>query len=67
VPDTDEYDVLLVALGRVSRDHATLVGLERRLDRHGVRVVSVAEENGDGVWRSSSAASSRSSLSSSER
>jgi DNA invertase Pin-like site-specific DNA recombinase len=40
-----EYDVLLVArLDRLSRDHATLVVLER----HGVSVVSVAEENGDG-------------------
>jgi DNA invertase Pin-like site-specific DNA recombinase len=39
-----EYDVLLVTrLDRLSRDHATLVVLERRLERHGVRVVSVAE------------------------
>jgi site-specific DNA recombinase len=44
-----EYDVLLVArLDRFSRDHATLVVLERRLERHGVSVVSVAEESGDG-------------------
>jgi site-specific DNA recombinase len=44
-----EYDVLLVTrLDPLSRDHATLVVLERRLERHGVRVVSVAEENGDG-------------------
>lgn len=44
-----EYDVLLVAkLDRLSRDHATLTILERRLQRHGVEVVSVAEENGDG-------------------
>jgi site-specific DNA recombinase len=44
-----EYEILLVArLDRLSRDHATLVVLERRLERHGVRVVSVAEENGDG-------------------
>jgi DNA invertase Pin-like site-specific DNA recombinase len=43
------YDVLLVAkLDRLSRDHATLTILERRLQRHGVDVVSVAEENGDG-------------------
>jgi Recombinase/Resolvase, N terminal domain len=33
---------------RLSRDYATLVVLERRLQRHGVEVVSVAEENGDG-------------------
>jgi site-specific DNA recombinase len=44
-----DYDVLLVPrLDRLARDHATLVVLERRLERNGVRVVSVAEENGDG-------------------
>src|SRR4051812_44088271 len=45
-----EYDVLLVAkLDRLSRDHTTLVVLERQLQRHGVTVESVAEErNGDG-------------------
>jgi site-specific DNA recombinase len=44
-----EYDVLLVAkLDRLSRDYATLTVLERRLQRHGVAVVSTAEENGDG-------------------
>lgn len=44
-----EYDVLLVAkLDRLSRDHVTLVTLERRLQRAGVSVVSVAEANGDG-------------------
>lgn len=45
-----QYEILLVAkLDRLSRDHATLVVLERMLARHGVEVVSVAEEhNGDG-------------------
>lgn len=44
-----EYDVLVVAkLDRLSRDYPTLAVLERRLQRHGVDVVSVAEENGDG-------------------
>jgi site-specific DNA recombinase len=44
-----DYDILLVAkLDRLSRDYATLVVLERRLQRSGVEVVSVAEENGDG-------------------
>ena len=44
-----ELDVLLVAkLDRLSRDYATLTVLERRLQRHGVDVVSAAEENGDG-------------------
>ena len=45
-----EFDVLIVAkLDRLSRDHTTLVVLERQLERHGVRVESVAEEtNGDG-------------------
>jgi site-specific DNA recombinase len=44
------FDVLIVAkLDRLSRDHVTLVTLERQLQRHGVRVESVAEEqNGDG-------------------
>ena len=44
------YDVLLVArLDRLSRDHPTLVVLERELQRHGVDVISAAEEsNGDG-------------------
>ncbi len=44
-----EFDVLVVArLDRLSRDHPTLIVLERRLLRVGVRVLSVAEENGDG-------------------
>jgi len=44
-----EYDVLIVArFDRLSRDYATLAVLERQLERHGVRVVSTAEENGDG-------------------
>jgi site-specific DNA recombinase len=41
--------VLLVAkLDRLSRDHPSLVVLERRLQKHQVEVVSVAEQNGDG-------------------
>ena len=41
--------MLLVAkLDRLSRDYATLTVLERKLQRHGVEVVSAAEENGDG-------------------
>jgi site-specific DNA recombinase len=44
-----EFERLIVAkLDRLSRDHATLVVLERRLQRHGVTVESVAEQNGDG-------------------
>ena len=44
-----EYDVLIVArLDRLSRDYATLTVLERMLQRHGVEVVSTAEQNGDG-------------------
>ena len=45
-----EFDILVVAkLDRLSRDHTTLVVLERELLRHGVAVESVAEErNGDG-------------------
>jgi site-specific DNA recombinase len=46
-----EFDVLIIAkLDRLSRDYATLVVLERRLERHGVQVLSAAEEqeNGDG-------------------
>jgi site-specific DNA recombinase len=44
-----EFDILLVArLDRLSRDHTTLVALERRLQRIGVQVVSTAEANGDG-------------------
>jgi DNA invertase Pin-like site-specific DNA recombinase len=44
-----DYDVLLVArLDRLSRDYPTLAVLERRLQKLGVRVVSTAEENGDG-------------------
>jgi DNA invertase Pin-like site-specific DNA recombinase len=45
-----EFDVLVVAkLDRLSRDHTTLVVLERELQRHHVAVESVAEErNGDG-------------------
>ena len=48
--ENSEYDVLLVArLDRLSRDHVTLVALERQLQRHGVEVISTAEENnGDG-------------------
>jgi site-specific DNA recombinase len=43
-----EYDVLLVArLDRLSRDYATLIILERRLERCGVEVASTEEENGD--------------------
>lgn len=46
-----EFDVLVVSkLDRLSRDHTTLVVLERQLQRHGVAVESVAEEqNGDGA------------------
>ena len=45
------YDVLLVAkLDRLSRDHATLVLLERTFRRHGVEVVSATEENGEGAY-----------------
>ncbi len=46
-----EFDTLIVAkLDRLSRDHTTLVVLERQLQRHGVTVESVAEEhNGDGA------------------
>ena len=45
-----EYDTLVVAkLDRLSRDHTTLVVIERQLQRHRVVVESVAEEqNGDG-------------------
>jgi site-specific DNA recombinase len=44
-----ECDALLVAkLDRLSRDHATLTVLVRRLQRAGVEVVSATEENGDG-------------------
>lgn len=45
-----EFDVLVVPkLDRLSRDHTTLVVLERQLQRHGVVVESVAEaQNGDG-------------------
>jgi site-specific DNA recombinase len=43
-----DFTTLLVAkLDRLSRDHATLVVLERRLAKHGVAVVSVAEAFGD--------------------
>lgn len=43
-----EYDVLLVArFDRLSRDYATLTVLERRLRKHGARIVSATEENGD--------------------
>lgn len=46
---TGAFDILLVAkLDRLSRDYATLIVLERRLERSGVEVVSAAEENGDG-------------------
>ena len=44
------FDVLLVArLDRLSRDYVSLVLLERRLQKAGATVVSVAEENGDGA------------------
>ena len=44
-----EFEALIVAkLDRLSRDYATLVVLERRFQRHGVEILSVAEENGDG-------------------
>jgi DNA invertase Pin-like site-specific DNA recombinase len=45
-----DYDILLVArLDRLSRDHVTLVAIERQLQARGVEVVSAAEEhNGDG-------------------
>jgi DNA invertase Pin-like site-specific DNA recombinase len=45
-----EFDVLIVAkLDRLSRDHPTLIVVERQLERHGVSVLSTAEEtNGDG-------------------
>jgi DNA invertase Pin-like site-specific DNA recombinase len=43
------FDVLLVAkLDRLSRDYPSLAILERKLQKAGVEVVSVAEENGDG-------------------
>lgn len=49
--EADELDIILVArYDRLSRDHATLVAFERHAQKHGVRVVSVAEErdtNGD--------------------
>jgi site-specific DNA recombinase len=46
-----KFDVLLVAkLDRLSRDHATLVFLERTFRRYGVEVVSATEENGDGAY-----------------
>jgi DNA invertase Pin-like site-specific DNA recombinase len=45
------FDVLLVAkLDRLSRDHATLVFLERTFRRHGVEVISATEENGEGAY-----------------
>ncbi len=45
-----EYDALVVArFDRLSRDYATLIVLERRLQRNGVRLLSAAEENGDGA------------------
>jgi site-specific DNA recombinase len=45
-----DFDVLIVAkLDRLSRDHTTLVVIERQLQRHSVSVESVAEaKNGDG-------------------
>jgi site-specific DNA recombinase len=44
-----EYDVLLVAkLDRLSRDYPSLAVFERELQKVGVEVVSVAEQNGDG-------------------
>jgi site-specific DNA recombinase len=45
-----DFDVLVVAkLDRLSRDHTTLVVIERQLQRHSVTVESVAEaKNGDG-------------------
>jgi site-specific DNA recombinase len=47
--EAGDYDVLLVArFDRLARDNATVVILERLLERHNVRVVSATEENGDG-------------------
>ena len=47
--EAGEFETLIVAkLDRLSRDYATLIVLERRFARHGVEVLSVAEENGDG-------------------
>jgi site-specific DNA recombinase len=44
-----EFDILLVAkLDRLSRDYPSLAVFERELQKAGVRVVSVAEHNGDG-------------------
>lgn len=44
-----EYDALIVAkFDRLSRDYATLIVLERRLQRHWVELHSAAEGNGDG-------------------
>lgn len=44
------FDAVIVArLDRLSRDYATLTVLERRLQRRGVAVLSVSEENGDGA------------------
>lgn len=49
--DSGEFDIILVArYDRLSRDHATLIAFERHAQKHGVRIVSVAEErdtNGD--------------------
>lgn len=48
--DAGDFDVLLVPkYDRLSRDHMTLVFIERTLAQHGVQVVSTAEENGDGA------------------
>ena len=46
-----DYDVLLVAkLDRLSRDYPSLAAFERELQKVGVEVVSVAEQNGDGAF-----------------
>jgi len=48
--ERSEYDILIVAkFDRLSRDYATLIVLERRLQRYGVELHSAAEENGDGA------------------
>ena len=47
--EAGEFDVLIVKkLDRLSRDHATLIVLERRLQRFGIEVLSATEKNGDG-------------------
>lgn len=44
-----DFQILLVPkLDRLSRDHPTLIVVERMLAQHGVEVVSASEQNGDG-------------------